>query len=171
MSKKELVKRLNWYYPMERMHAFFTFPLMAVYLIFNNSLQDIIFLIYGLLFCIVVLFQGQHYWKLKLFTLTGKPFDQRKQLNFFRKSKQANLVMIGLIPLVFVIQLYLAGWTLDTKNLILWSVVANVFGVLEHINYYNRQLMIDNISDLNYVLKNKKLKVASLAKDIAGNEI
>jgi hypothetical protein len=52
-----------------------------------------------------------------------------------------------------------------------WAVVANIFGVLEHINYYNRQLMVDNISDLNYIVLNRKLKIASLAKDLTDNEI
>lgn len=77
--------------------------------------------------------------------------------------------MIALIPLVFVIQLYLNNWTLNS-NLMLWAIIANVFGVLEHINYYNRQLMVDNASDLKYILKNKKLKTASLAKDLLENK-
>jgi hypothetical protein len=85
MSKKELIKRLNWYYPMERMHAFITFPLITVYLIYTNSLSDILFLLYGLIICIFILFQGQHYWKLKLNRFTGKSFDQKKNLTFFRK--------------------------------------------------------------------------------------
>ena len=52
-----------------------------------------------------------------------------------------------------------------------WAIIANIFGILEHINYYNRQLMIDNASDLNYVIRNRKLKIASLAKDLSENEI
>ena len=55
--------------------------------------------------------------------------------------------------------------------LIYLAVFANIFGILEHINYYNRQLMIDNTSDLNYVIRNRKLKIASLAKDLSENEI
>lgn len=171
MSKTALIKRLKWYYPTEKMHAFLTFPVITVYLLFTQSLQDIVFLIYGLLFCIAVLFQGQHYWKLKLYRLTGKSFDQDKNLRFFRKSKQANLCMIGLIPILFAVQLYLADWTLKTNKLMFWGIIANIFGILEHINYYNRQLMIDNKADLNYVIRNRKLKIASLAKDIGDNQI
>jgi hypothetical protein len=171
MSKKALIKRLNWYYPMERIHAFMTFPLIIIYLFFTNSPLDIIFLLYGLILCILILFQGQHYWKLKLYRLTGKPFDQNKNLTFFRKSKKANLIMIALIPLIFLVQLYLTQWTIKAENLMFWAVVANIFGVLEHINYYNRQLMVDNFSDLNYIVLNRKLKIASLAKDLTNNEI
>ena len=78
--------------------------------------------------------------------------------------------MIGLIPIMFIIQLYLINWTVKTEKLMFWAIIANVFGILEHINYYNRQLMIDNASDLNYVIRNIKLKIASLAKDLKENE-
>lgn len=169
MSKGNLIKRLKWYYPMEMLHAFITFPLIAVYLIFTQPFSEILFLFYGLALCIFILYQGQLYWKLKLYTLTGRTFNRNKNLTFFRNSKRSNLVMIALIPLVFVIQLYLNNWTLNS-NLMLWAIIANVFGVLEHINYYNRQLMVDNASDLKYILKNKKLKTASLAKDLLENK-
>jgi hypothetical protein len=79
--------------------------------------------------------------------------------------------MVGLIPLIFIIQLFLNNWTVKNENLMFWGVVANVFGILEHVNYYNRQLMIDNTQDLNYVIRNRKLKIASLAKDLSENEI
>lgn len=75
------------------------------------------------------------------------------------------------MPLVFVIQFYFSNWQVKTENLMLWAIVANVFGILEHINYYNRQLMIDNASDLNYVIRNRKLKIASSAKDLKENKI
>ena len=55
--------------------------------------------------------------------------------------------------------------------LIYLALFANIFGILEHINYYNRQLMIDNKSDLNYLLRNRKLKIASLAKDLKENKL
>lgn len=155
---------------MEMMHAFITFPLIAVWLIITKPFSDILFLLYGLVLCISILYQGQHYWKLKLYTLTGRTFDRNKNLNFFRNSKRSNLVMIALIPLVLVIQLYLNNWTLN-GNLMLWAIIANVFGILEHINYYNRQLMVDNTSDINYLIRNRKLKTASLAKDLLENEI
>ncbi len=171
MSKKDLIKRLNWYYPLERIHAFITLPCIMLFLLYSYPISDVLFLLYGLILCTFVLFQGQHYWKLKLNRLTGKQFDQNKNLLFFRKSKKVNLVMIGLIPILCIIQLYLSNWAIKKENLMFWGVIANLFGVLEHINYYNIQLMIDNTSDLNYVIRNRKLKIASLAKDLSENEI
>lgn len=171
MTKKKIIKRLNWYYPMEKMHAFVTFPLISICLLFTKSFFDILFLLYGLFLCTLILFQGQYYWSLKLNKLTRKSFDQRKNLIFFRRSKKINLFLIGIIPFVFITQLYYANWEINTENLMNWALLVNVFAILEHINYYNRQLMIDNTSDLNYVIRNRKLKIASLAKNLSENKI
>ncbi len=171
MGKQKLIKRLKSYYPMERFHAFVTFPLIFIYLILENSILDIIFLLYGILLCIIVLIQGQHYWKLKLYRLLDKSFNQERELNIFRNTKRLNLILIALIPLVFVFQVLQSNWQIMPKNLILWGLMANIFGVLEHINYYNRQLMIDNLSDVKYLQRNKKLKIASLAKDLKENQL
>ena len=159
MSKRKMIKRLKSYYPMERFHAFVTFPAILIYLILENSFTDIFFLLYGVLICIIILIQGQHYWKLKLYRLMNKPFNQEKNLNIFKNSKKINLILIGLIPIIFGFQFYLNEWQFIPENLILWGVLANLFAVLEHINYYNRQLMIDNSSDLEYLKRNKRLKV------------
>lgn len=66
MGKDELIQQLNKTYNMEKSHAFITFPAIAIYLLFNHSPLDILFLLYGLILCIFILFQGQHYFKLKL---------------------------------------------------------------------------------------------------------
>lgn len=98
MSKKKLVKRLKSYYPLERFHAFFTFPFVSLILILDNSFRNILFLLYGLLVCIFILCQGQHYWKLKLYRLTSKEFVQIKNLSFFKKAKILNIYLILLMP-------------------------------------------------------------------------
>ena len=171
MSKIYLIKRLSWYYPMEKMHAFLTFPAIAIYFMYNQPFSNIIFLLYGLAICIFILFQGQLYWKLKLCRLQGKTIEQEKNLTFFRISKKSNLYMICLIPAVFLVQLFLNRWNFELNKLTLGGFAANAFGILEHINYYHTQLMIDNSSDLSYLLRNRKFKKASLAKDLSENHI
>ena len=169
MSKINLIKRLSWYYPMEKMHAFLTFPAIAIYFIYNQPFSNIIFLLYGLAICIFILFQGQLYWNLKLCRLQGKTIEQEKNLTFFRISRKYNLYMILLIPAVLFIQLFLNSWNLELNTITLVSFAANAVGILEHINYYHTQLMIDNTSDLSYLLRNRKFKKASLAKDLSEN--
>lgn len=57
-------------------------------------------------------------------------------------------------------------WEIEWNRVLLFGVLANVFAILEHINYYHTQLMIDNQSDVAYVLRNKRFKSASLANDL-----
>lgn len=166
MSKELLIRRLSWYYPIERINAFFTFPLIALFYLSIYSIKDILALIYGLLVCIFILYQGQLYWKLKLYRLTGKQFDQKRILRQFRIWKRINEFLIGFIPLVFLIWLYLEGWIINTDRIFYWSIGVNAFAVLEYINYYHRQLTIDKVSDLRYLIKNRRLKIAHLGKNL-----
>lgn len=171
MSKQALIKRLRHYYPMEKIHAFLTFPLFTIYVIYTNALADIFFLVYGLLICIYILFQGQNYWKLKLYSLTGKLFKQHESIQFFKKAKNINIFLISFMPLIFILQLYINQWAFELKGVFVWSLIANIFAIAEYINYYHTQLMVDNMADLNYIFKNKKLKPASLKKDLEQNQL
>ncbi len=169
MGKQELIKRLRWYYPLEKLHAFVTFPLLTIYFLSKYPLIKSIWFVYGMLFCIFILFQGQKYWQLKLWRLEGKPFSQVKNLKFFRKAKRINLFWMLGIPIILALQILIVDWATQDFKILFLSVLANIFAVLEHINYYNTQLMVDNAADVNYIIRNKKLKTASLAKDLKEN--
>lgn len=169
--KEELIKRVKWLYLNEKIHAIITFPAIIIYLLINHSLNDIFSLIYGLLICTIILLEGQYYWKLKLFRLTNRTFDQEKNIRLFNKFKHINIILICLIPLILIGQLYLSNWSVKDENLLAWAICANVFAVLEHFNYYHIQLMIDNKRDLEYVMKNKRFKMASLRKDLEDQRI
>lgn len=77
---------------------------------------------------------------------------------------------MGLIPFVFIVQMEYYDWNFANNKLLYWGLAANIFGILEHVNYYHTQLMVDNPADVNYILRNKKLKQASLAKDLLDGE-
>lgn len=165
-TKQRLINRLRWYYPMELAHAVFTFPALLLFTIYYFPIQEVIFLSYGLLVCISILYQGQRYWNIKLKSLRGQSIDVAKQLSFFKKSKKRNVVLIAAMPIVFILQMALNQWEMEWNRVLLFGVLANAFAILEHINYYHTQLMIDNQSDVAYVLRNKRLKTASLANDL-----
>lgn len=171
MTRARLIKRLKWYYPTEKFHTYLTCPLLLIYVIYSNPIKDIVFLIYGLLVCIIILYQGQLYWKLKLQSLMGGNLNQEKNIEFFKKSKKLNIFLIGLIPLLLIFQLYLQEWHIRTNQMLFWGLFANVFAILEHVNYYHVQLMVDNKYDIEYLVKNRRLKKASLAKDLIENNI
>ena len=158
------------YNPTELFNAWL-FTGITLFVIYTYKFADAFFLVYGLIIMTFILFQGQHYWKLKLFRLTNKKFDEAKNLKLFRRAKQINVVLIAIIPFVFGLQWLTSNRPIAENNLFLWGILANVIGVLEHINYYHRQLMIDNLSDIKYLLRNKRLKVASLKKDLDESKI
>ncbi len=171
MSRKRLIERLKWYYPLERFHTYVTVPAILIYLLFKYPIQDIVFLCYGLIFCTIVLYQGQLYWKLKLDRLMGKEIDQGRYIGFFKKSRRSNWFRVLFMIPVFLVQLYFQNWDINTNDMLWWVLLANVFAILEHINYYYIQLMIDNQYDFEYLWVNKRLKRASLAKDLIENKI
>jgi len=170
MSKNRLIKRLSWYYPTELFNVFL-FTGILTWIVIEYPIADILLLIYGLALMIIILIQGQYYWKLKLAVLKGKIINQKAALKFFRVSKRVNSVLIAIIPIVFFIQFYLNNWTASFDSFMGWALFTNVFGILEYINYYHIQLMIDNNYDLNYLKTNKKLKVAALNKSLRENKI
>jgi hypothetical protein len=47
-----------------------------------------------------------------------------------------------------------------------WAVGLLLSALLEQINYFHVQLMVDNVRDVRWVMRNRRLKEASLAKDI-----
>lgn len=165
MSKSRLIKRLEWYYPTERFHTFGSFPGLLAYAMYKLPILQGLLVGYGLLVCIYILYQGQHYWKLKLYRLKNIDFDQPANIQFFKRSKKINFMLIGLMLLVMMVQLYLVDWQVNNSGF-LWGLLASLFAILEHINYYHTQLMIDNEYDWKYLLANRRLKVASLAKDL-----
>lgn len=171
MSKKRLIKRFTWLYRIEKLHALVTFPLLILYILSKNPFKESVFINYGLLVCTFILYQGQLYWKLKCKRLKGEVIDNDKNIKRFHSYNKINRILIGLIPFFFITQMGLQNWSFENKSLFILGWAANIFAVLEHINYYHTQLMIDNQYDIKYVIKNKKLKKASIAKDLLDGEI
>ena len=134
MSKARLIKRLKWYYLTEKFHTYGTVPTLLLYLLFTNPFRDIILLTYGLIVCLIILYQGQQYWKLKLNILKGNTINQEKHIHFFKKSKRLNWMLILLMLPVLLIQLYLQSWSFVSNTMFFWGILANVFAFLEHIN-------------------------------------
>jgi len=169
MSKNVIIKQLRYLYVIEKTHTFITFPCLIIYLIFVSPLVELVFPLYGFVVGVFILFQGQHFWKIKLYKINGKTFDNYSNLIFFRNSKKMNLLFIGLMPLVFIIHNYFNKSVNNELSALLSGMVSNIFAVLEYINYYHKQLMINNTSDFRYLCINKKFKKSALAKALQNN--
>ncbi len=168
-TRDRIIKRLSWYYKVEGINAIWIFAL-GVYLCLKFGIHAIL-LGYGIAFVVFILIQGTHYWRLKFFALQGKPIQQEQELDRFKKFKTINEILIGLIPVFVLLQWYISGKGFAEDNHLVWAILANVFAVLEHINYYYYQLTYDNSYDVKYLLHNRKLKPASLKKDIRDGRI
>jgi hypothetical protein len=154
---------------MEKFHAQFSFPFIVVAVILNNSFKDIMSLIFGLIVCIYILHQGQFYWKIKLNKLMDRTGNNPKYIGFFKQSQYINRILVVFIPIVFFVQFYFTDWSIKSKYVFYGTILANVFAILEYINYYHWQISIDNKADLTYLIKNKRFKKAHLFKDIECN--
>ncbi len=164
-TKQRLIKRLQWYYQVEGMNVVMFLGIL-IFLNAQYGVLDLLFLSYGLLLVCFILFQGTYYWWVKLSVLKNSSVRQTKIIQRFRSFKKQNLYLIALIPIMLFVQWWVSGQKLGGDNFLFWAFFANVFAVFEHINYYKRQLMYDNIHDINYLLRHRKLKEASLFKDL-----
>ena len=167
--KEKLIKRLQWYYPTERNFAY-AFSIVLIYLVIKYPTCDQLLLWYGLAVMVVVLFQGQYYWLLKLRKLEGVYFEETAPLALFKKCQRINWILIALMPVCLGWQLYLNEDRQADTIYQGWALAANGFAISEHINYYYYQLMIDTKSDLAYVIHYRGLKRSSLYKDLKENQ-
>ena len=166
--KYKLIERLREYYKLERFHAIWI-SLFCVFLNVKFGWAKTILLDFGIFLMVFILIQGAYYWKIKLYKLLRKNVADKKVLNRFRGFKNLNLILIFVYPIIIIL-LYFNDLFMLQRNKY-WSLFAYVFGIVEHINYYHTQLMYDNKNDWRYLLAYKKLKVASLRKDLKENKI
>lgn len=170
LSKKRLLHKIQWTYQVEGMNTVMFLGVMII-CILTFGFTDLVFFAYGVLFSCYILMQGTYYWWLKYTSLKGEYIPQKRVIDRFRTFKSSDQIGLFLIPVILLLQWFISGKQLNENNLIGWALFANFFAVLEYINYYQRQLMYDNKYDFRYLIRNRKLKEASLYKDLLNNKI
>ncbi|MFE0508105.1 general stress protein [Peribacillus butanolivorans] len=113
-----------------------------------------------------LLLQGTVYWYVKWKRLKKEktsitPVWIVQRLKTLQKVN-AGMIIAGLI--MFVIDFFYRYPLLPLGGLSIAGFIY-VFALLEYINYYHVQLSYDNISDIKYLVKSKRLKQASINKD------
>ncbi|MFJ8248164.1 general stress protein [Peribacillus asahii] len=170
--KKKLEKRFTYLYSGELasliLFVFVSYLLNRAY----PSLQ--LYSLYSFwvsfLFLEFLLLQGTIYWYKKLKRLRSEntsitPIRTVRQLQRFKKL---NMVLIIVSIIVFVFDFVKWYPSLPVAGLSIAGFVY-IFAVLEYVNYFFVQLSYDNISDIKYLLKTKKLKQACISKDFKRN--
>ncbi|PEI93013.1 general stress protein [Bacillus pseudomycoides] len=113
-----------------------------------------------------LLLQGTVYWYVK-----WKRLKQEKTsitpVWIVQRLKNLQKVNVGMMIaglIMFVIDFFYWYPLLPLGGLSIAGFIY-VFALLEYINYYYVQLSYDNISDIKYLVKSKRLKQASINKD------
>lgn len=112
------------------------------------------------------LLQGTVYWytKLKRLKTENTSVTPLQIVRLLWQLKKLNIVLIVVTIIAFVFDFIRWYPSLPIGGLIIAGIIY-VFAVLEYINYFYVQLSYDNISDLKYLLKTRKLKQATIGKD------
>lgn len=112
-----------------------------------------------------LLLQGTIYWyvKLKGFRNGNNPTTPIKVVRQLHNLKTVNLIIIVITIIIFAFDLIRFYPSLPIGGLIV-AFLIYVFAILEFINYFYIQLSY-NISSIENLLRNRKLKTSCMNKD------
>lgn len=114
----------------------------------------------------LLLVQGSVYWyakwrRLKKENISVTPVRIVKRLKNLQKW---DIGLIIVLPFMFVFDFFKWYPSLPFGGLSLSGFIY-LFAILEYINYFHIQLSYDQLSDIKYLIKSKRLKQACLRKD------
>ena len=167
-TKEKLIKRLQYLWTWELFDTFFL-PAVFVWIVLMRDGRIGIFTIYSLLCLDLILWQGVAYWRLKLEAVRrDQPIDPYR-LRPFQAWKKINWLVLGLLPFVLLIRGFLAGgWQFNFE---LWAgAFLYLLAFLEQVNYFYYQLMYDYPEDWKNLVRNRKLKKASLRRALESRD-
>jgi hypothetical protein len=156
MGKENLIKRLKQHYLVEFLNTFlipFSFCISCFILNQSIGINSIIAMILsGLL-----LLEGSYFWfKVYQRITTRNVSDSSKLREIFSILKILNYILFILTVTVVIIYHFVS--TFDKIGTFLFLILA----ILEHINYFEFQLMYDSENDKAYLKQFKRLKKSKL---------
>lgn len=166
--KNQLERRLLYLYSGESL-ATVLFILVSYYAndIYPNLKLYSLFSFWASFFLLeFLLLQGTIYWftKWKRLRNENTSVTPTKLVRQLYRLKSVNIIFIVLPIIAFILDLNRWSNELPKGGLYI-AMFIYIFSILEYINYFYIQLSYDNRSDIQYLLKHKKLKVASIRRD------
>jgi hypothetical protein len=155
MKKDKLANRLRQLYILEFLNIFF---LPLVFWFFGQSRNQELGLnaMASMTLNGVLLFEGSYLW-----FCISRLLKTREQHNFIRTFKILKKLNFGLFAVTIIIfSLSPFVGVFDKIGTALFFGLA----VLEHINYFEIQLMYDNKNDIKYLVRYRRLKIAKLKR-------
>ncbi|WP_316572913.1 general stress protein [Neobacillus sp. YIM B06451] len=166
--KSVLESRLKYLYTGERFAIILFLPLSFYINYTYPELQLFSLLSFWISFFLLefILMQGTYYWhsKWKCLITENKSITPIKTVRLLWKLKAINVSIIIFSIILFVIDILVKYPSLPINGLLISGFIY-IFAILEFINYFYIQLSYDNLSDIRYLIKTKKLKRSSLSKD------
>jgi hypothetical protein len=166
MQRQKLIKRLRSLRNLEFFNIFFLPACLYFVLSIRGTTNWQAHFVSMMSIC-VILAQGVFYWHLKLQSIRKSeitlPAYAYQIFSFF---KRANLLLFVIYP-----GMYSLGKTTQSVDfgVSIWSNLLYIFGILEYVNYYHYQLSHDNLKDIRYLIKHKKIRRSPLWTDLAQN--
>lgn len=163
MNHPNIVKRLLYLRNMEFINIIIL-PICLYVVLVSLKIQNWQPYAFSLFIICFILMQGTFYWHLKLQEITKtETTSLPNNYQIFSFFKIANVVLLSIYPILIVFgQIKL----LINFQVTVWSNAIYIFAILEHINYYYYQLMHDNMNDINYLIKHKKIRRSPLFTDL-----
>ncbi len=163
MNRKNIINRLlylrNWEFT-----NIFLLPFCLYITLASLKVQNWQPYAFGIFIICVILIQGTFYWHLKLRAIlqnetTLPPYFSQT----FSIFKRTNVILLSIYTVLIIVS--------QTKSFInfqvtVWSNAVFLFAILEHINYYHYQLSHDNLNDIRYLIRHKKIRRSPLSIDL-----
>ncbi len=163
MLRQNLIRRLHYLRNWELINIFFL-PACLYPGLWSLKVQTWQPYGYALFVVCLILTQGVLYWHLKLQVISHKastlPSYFSHLFSFFR---WANVVLLSVyLVLVICDQIVSLGQFQVSAG----SNAIFLFAILEYINYYYYQLSHDNLNDIRFLIKHKKIRRSPLSVDL-----
>ena len=166
--KYKLEKRLAYLYSGELVSLvlFVILSYAANYLYPTLRLYSLYSFWISFIFLELLLLQGTFYWYIKLKRLRKENISitPMKIVRQLHRLKTLNISLIFIFLIAFIVD-FIKWYPSFPLGGLQISFFIYIFAVLEYINYFYIQISYDNISDIKYLLKSKKLKQSCMNKD------
>lgn len=117
----------------------------------------------AVMFVSFLLVQGGIYWHLKLQALRNRTYLSARAVRIFQLLRVLNPLIL-LLGVSGITAAALARFATGAD--LIWGYFLLLFAGLEYINYFFIQLSHDNLKDIRYLLRFRRLRKAPLASDI-----
>ena len=167
MNRQNIIQRLLYLRNWEFINIFFL-PVCLYLSLTSRKVQHWQAYVFSMFVICAILAQGVYYWHLKLQTInknsSALPAYFYKIFSFF---KWADVILLSL----YLLLVFLSRITTRVDfHVSIWSNLLFLFAILEYINYYHYQLSHDNLNDIRYLLKYKKIRKSPLSMDMKQNQ-